>query len=409
VHKTKSTFFSQTSGLVKTILSEFDNISKPAKRFISTLCSQWWTITGRYNFINLSRFMTYSEQAMRNAFSKGFDFASFNWKLIRKYCSDELILAFDPSFIHKSGKQTEGLDYYWSGQEQKAKKGLEFGCLAVVDIKNKTAFHLNGIQTPSKKEREKSKKTLIGHYLEFILSHIAHGASLSKYLTVDGYFMKKEFILPLVKKGIHIITKMRSDANLKYLYKGKQHEGKGRKRKHAEKVNLKQVDRRRWTLVYENKQAYCLTTQLFCVALKMNVKIVYLFHKEKGNYEVFLSTDINLTAEKIEKYYRMRYQIEFLFRDGKQHSGFEDCQARSSKKLNYHLNLSLTNIGIAKAEYYLSIPAEERKGFTLENIKRLQYNKLITDSIFSNLDLDLSCEKIKALYDKCINIGRMAA
>jgi hypothetical protein len=94
---------------------------------------------------------------------------------------------------------------------------------------------------------------------------------------------------------------------------------------------------------------------------------------------VFLSTDINLPAKKIETYYRMRYQIEFLFRDGKQHSGFEDCQARSSKKLNYHLNLSLTSIGIAKAEYYLSIPAQERNGFTLENIKRLQYNKLITD------------------------------
>jgi hypothetical protein len=329
--------------------------------------------------------------------------------LIRKYCSEELIIAFDTSFIHKSGKQTEGLGYYWSGQEQKSKKGLEFGCLGVVDIKNKTAFHLNGVQTPSKKDRERSNKTLIGHYLEFILSQFVFIASLSKYLAVDGYFMKKEFILPLVKRGLHIITKMRSDANLKYLYKGKQREGKGRKRKHAEKVNLKHVDRRKWTTVYENKKAYCLTAELFCVALKMNVRIVYLYHKEKSTYEVFLSTDINLTPEKIETYYRMRYQIEFLFRDGKQHSGFEDCQARDSKKLNFHFNLSLTNIGIAKAEYYLSIPLEERNGFALENIKRLQYNKLITDAIFSNLELDLNCRKIKDLYDECIKIGRMAA
>ena len=162
-------------------------------------------------------------------------------------------------------------------------------------------------------------------------------------------------------------------------------------------------------MVYENKKTYCLTAELFCVALKMNVRIVYLYHKEKGTYEVFLSTDINLTAEKIENYYRMRCQIKFLFRDGKQHAGFEDCQARDSEKLNFHFNLALTNIGIAKAEYYLSIPLDERNGFALENIKRLQYNKLITDTIFSNLELDLNCKKIKDLYDECIKIGRMAA
>jgi hypothetical protein len=327
----------------------------------------------------MSRFVSYSEQALRNAFSKNFDLTSFNWKLIRQHCSEELILAFDPSFIHKSGKQTDGLGHYWSGQEQKTKKGLEFSSLAVVDIKNQTAFHLNGIQTPGKKDREKSNKTLIGHYLDFILSQFVYAASLSKYLTVDGYFMKREFILPLFAKGLHIITKMRSDANLKYLYKGKQHEGKGRKKKHAEKVDLKNMDRRRCTTVYENRKTLCLTAVLFCVTLKMNVRIVYLLHKQQGNYEVLLCTDIDLPAEKIETYYRMRYQIEFLFRDGKQHAGFEDCQARDFKKLNFHFNLSLTNIGIAKVEYYLSIPKDERGAFSLESIKRIQYNKLITN------------------------------
>ncbi|MBK6481558.1 MAG: hypothetical protein IPG01_00150 [Chitinophagaceae bacterium] len=139
----------------------------------------------------MSRYMSYSEQAMRNAYKRGFEFSAFNWELIKDHCSDELILAFDPSYIFKSGKHTEGLDYFWSGQDQRTKKGLEFGCLAVVDVKNETAFHLNGIQTPDKHARKKAKQNLIDHYVDFILSSLPASGSLSTYLTVDGYFMKK--------------------------------------------------------------------------------------------------------------------------------------------------------------------------------------------------------------------------
>lgn len=291
----------------------------------------------------------------------------------------------------------------------KKKKGLEFGCLAVVDVKNETAFHLNGVQTPNKEAREKGKRNLIGHYVDLILSSLPVAASLSPYLTVDGYFMKKEFINPMLAAGMQVITKMRSDANLKYLYKGAQRKGKGRKRKHGEKVDLKNMDRRKWETVYENKNQLCLTAELYCVTLKRNVRIVYLYHKKHQSYEVLLSTDMELSATKIEKYYRLRYQIEFLFRDAKQHSGLEDCQARDSKKLNFHFNMSLTTVGIAKAQHYLTIPKQERTSFSLQNIKRMSHNKLITDLIFSNLGLDLSCKKIKRLYDDCIEIGKMAA
>ncbi len=407
--KSQQTFFSQTSGLVGTILSEIDNINKPVKKFILTICLEWWSISGRFNFVNMSRYMSYSEQALRNGYSRGFDFSTFNWKLIKENCSGEVILAFDPSYIHKSGKHTEGLGYFWSGQEQKTKKGLEFGCLAVVDIENHTAFHLNGTLTPDKKEREMKGMNLIDHYVDFILSSLPEAASISPYLAVDKYFMKKEFINPMIEAGIHIITKMRKDANLKYLYKGKQKGGKGRKRKHAEKVDLRNVDRRKWETVYENKGEYCLTAELFCVTLKRNVQIVYLFHKKTTTYEVFLSTDISLPAKKIEKYYRMRYQIEFLFRDGKQHSGLEECQARDAQKINFHINMSLTNIGIAKVIHHLSVPKDERESFSLDNIKRLFHNKLIADLIFSNLEVDMSCKKIKRLYQQCMEIGRMAA
>jgi hypothetical protein len=36
----------------------------------------------------------------------------FNKTLIKEHCSEELAIAFDPSFISKSGKKTPGTGYF---------------------------------------------------------------------------------------------------------------------------------------------------------------------------------------------------------------------------------------------------------------------------------------------------------
>ncbi|MDQ3843211.1 MAG: hypothetical protein M3342_04250, partial [Bacteroidota bacterium] len=56
-------------------------------------------------------------------------------------------------------------------------------------------------------------KTLIDHHVGVIKKYLREIKSLTKYLVVDGYFMKREFIRPLLSEGLHIITKMRQDAN----------------------------------------------------------------------------------------------------------------------------------------------------------------------------------------------------
>ena len=405
----KHSFSYQSQVLAETILADIDSLSKPVEKFLSTIFSQWWGVLGRFNFVNISRFISYSEQALRNGYERGFNFLEFNLKTVQQHCSNEIILAFDPTFISKSGKHTEGLDYFWSGKDQRTKKGIELGCLAAIDVKNQTAFHLDGVQTPCSKERKKQKINMIDHYRDFLLLRIDKLKAISNILTVDGYFMKKDFILPLVEQGVKVITKMRSDANLNYIFNGKQKTGKGRKRQNGGKVNWKKLDMNKWEKIFSNKNEACYTAELYCLALKMNVRIVYCLNKETGKHIVFLSTDIKMDAKKIMEYYRMRFQIEFLIRDGKQHSGLEDCQARGKKKLNFHFNMALTNINLAKAEYYLTIPKQERESFSLQDIKRQKHNELLVNYIFVNLAVDLSCKKMKQLYQECTNFGRMAA
>ena len=64
---------------------------------------------------------------------------------------------------------------------------------------------------------------------------------------------------------------------------------------------------------------------------------------------VFFSTDTKMDAGKCVAVYKSRFQLEFVFRDGNQFTGLEDCQARSKEKLDFAFNASLAAINTAKA------------------------------------------------------------
>ena len=127
------------------------------------------------------------------------------------------------------------------------------------------------VQTPSGKD-----STLIEHYVGIIENRLNDIFSYTKYLAADGYFMKKNFIDPLIGKRLNIITKMLHDANLQYLYHGKQREGKGRKKKFAGKVDVKNIDKSLWSLCLENDEIIAYEQILYCVTLKRVAKVVYM-------------------------------------------------------------------------------------------------------------------------------------
>jgi hypothetical protein len=70
--------------------------------------------------------------------------------LYRPLQQKECILAFDPTFIAKSGKQTPGVYQFWNGSHQRAEKGLEAGVLTLIDVEDRIAYHIEAIQTEVK-------------------------------------------------------------------------------------------------------------------------------------------------------------------------------------------------------------------------------------------------------------------
>ncbi len=402
--------FNRSEALVSTILEKISGINKPQKKFITHILLLFMGMRGRYNFLNLARYGKYNEQSYRNNFEQPFDYLSFNIELIKASCSKNLIIAFDPSYIPKSGRQTDHLGYFWSGASGKALKGLEIGGLAAIDVDNNTAMSLEAIQTPSSKELKEQGMSMVDYYAKLIIERAGQLQSLSLYMAVDGYFSKRKFIDPIINDtSIHLISKMRDDANLMYLYHGEQKQSSGRPKEYDGKVDVKNIDKRRIRFVCEDEDYKVYSGIVWSPGLKRNIKIAYVeFWKNKkytGRYAILFSTDLDLEASLIYHYYKSRFQIEFLFRDAKQFCGLTHCQGRSENKLYFHFNASLSTVSLAKAVYYLPIEKQKRGAFSMSDIKNLNANKIIADRIFSNLDLDLSCKKIKAIYRDALSLG----
>ena len=91
-----------------------------------------------------------------------------------------------------------------------------------------------------------------------------------------------------------------------------------------------------------------------------------------------------------------------------QFTGLENSQARSKEKLHFHFNTSLTTVSLAKSEYYLSLPKEERKSFSMANVKTLYHNYLLIDRFFSVLGIDPNTLKNNPKIKKLYHFGSIA-
>ena len=129
--------------------------NKPEIKFFVELFELLFSIQGRINFENLSRFSSYDESTFRRRFSQFFDWLCFNQSLIASAkvgSQGPVIAVIDCSFISKSGKHTFGLDKFWSGCLGKAKKGLEISVLGLIDVVTATAWVLDVTQTPTQSQ-----------------------------------------------------------------------------------------------------------------------------------------------------------------------------------------------------------------------------------------------------------------
>jgi Transposase DDE domain len=398
-----------------TIFEKFDGINKPTRKFLTELFEIIPCVRGRLNFTNIGRYSKYNEVTLRRNFSKYFDWLKFNYLLIQFAVPQKKIVigAIDCSYISKSGKHTYGVDKFWSGVANQAKEGLEISLVSVIDVDSGSAWSLDVRQTPaglSKEEAVAANYTRIDFYMEQLADCIVQMPEI-EYYTADGFYAKTKVLDEVCSKGKHLISKLRPDANLFYLLDKKKQPNAHGNRKYDSKVIWKALNLDKWN--YEGQDEKYSHLRLYSQVLyspqfKRSIKVVFVWNTKTNGHVLIFSTDITQEAKEIVSYYQLRFKIEFIFRDAKQFTGLNHCQARDEDKLDFHFNLSLAALNLyrfeaAKTDSVLSFNSLIRKAYNTKFVQIL-FDKLRHEPEFEgNFDIE------NPIIQDVINLGQMKA
>jgi hypothetical protein len=399
--------------IVSRILSAMPGVGKVQHRFLVMLFTAILVSRGKVNFRNLSRYSDLNEKTYSRQFAKSFDFVQFNRQLIGQAFgkSSERISVFDASFIKKAGPKTYGHSFFYNGSHNRAEKGLEISSLAIVDIPYHTALTLSVKQSPplAQKARAFESETLMDHYIDHIKEVRPYLHQTETILVLDGNFAKIKVFEALGELALTSITRLRFDADMRYFYEGpKRPSGSGRQKLYDGKVHWQDLSRFEDLGDYQGYKLY--TKVLNHRHFKRTLRVVVIVDPlEENNYAILATTDIHLDARTIVRYYRVRFQIEFTYRDSKQYTGLVDCQARDKNRLDFHFNASLTTLNIARVEQITAQDAAEPFIFSMASIKTRYFNEHYLNLFFSIFGLQPELIKKSPHYQTLCNYGAIAA
>lgn len=134
----------------------------------------------------------------------------------------------------------------------------------------------------------------------------------------------RAFVEGVRARELHAVGRLRKDLVLRWSCTGPHERRPGRRRPFDGGFDRRDPARMACTTLDDEQVVYVLPRE----ADRQTKEGVLLY-----------STDRELAPERIFRIYGARFQIEFAFRDAKQHPGLHHGQARSQAKLHFHFNL----------------------------------------------------------------------
>ena len=375
-------------------------LNKSIKTNIIEILILIMAIPRKINFLQLGRHGRRGEQCYRQTFGREFDWLQYNMNLASnrfQYGGRRLAIAIDPSYVSKAGRKTPHVGRFWSGCASAVKHGLEILGIGLIDADIKDCMMLRAVQTLNSRELKAMEMTLNQWYISVLNRYRDRLLKITDTLVADAAFSVKPFVDALLGIGFQLVSRLRNDAVLYYLYEGAPTGKRGRRRVYDGKIDFDNLDLGRMTEVeigVKGENAYELVAR--SKALQRNIRLVIHILKD-GSHRLYFSTDTTMRGIDVFDIYRTRFQIEFCYRDGHQFTGLRDCQARDEKRLDFAFNASFAAINVIKVmikQYKLDI--------SIGQIKSLMVNAHLLLRFFSVFGIDpntaLNAKRVKELF-----------
>ena len=171
-------------------------------------------------------------------------------------------------------------------------------------------------------------------------------------MALDGQFGHPQAVLMAMANDLHLISKMRRDAALYEKYEGG-YGGKGAKKKYGERLKydilpvkcLKKSEQKRESIT--NYYQGIFLHKEFGGAINVVIIVKINLKTKKVGHAILFSSDVELEWEKLVDYYSLRLNIEFNFRDAKQHFGLEDFMTTTKVGVENAANLAFMMVNMS--------------------------------------------------------------
>jgi hypothetical protein len=339
-------------------------------------------IPNRATMLGLSRWTEKggSYRSLNRFYQAPIDWLNLQWCLLQTHVlrpTGEYSLAGDEVVIRKTGKQTHGVGRFFSGLAQKVIPSLSFMAISIIDVETERSHPLyvqqimpapkNKAEVTEQPKRPRGRpKGSQNHAkppptlsplltrLQGMLTKISLQIELLKikHIVLDGKFGNYPTTWMIRHQNLHLVSKLRQDAALYLPYEG-QASSRGPKRRYGEKLNYQNLPAD--TLVSSDVEGDYRTEMYQIEGYHhdypdaLNVVVIVKTHltRHQRGHVVLFSTDSDLSAEKIVRYYRLRFQIEFNFRDAKQYWGLEDFMNVTEQGVTNAANLAFLMVNLA--------------------------------------------------------------
>jgi putative transposase len=351
------------------------------------------TMTGRVTMTGITRWSGEgtSYRTVQRFFATVIPWPQLFWLITRQHLvqpDDVYILAGDEVVVTKSGKTTFGLDRFFSGIYQKVVPSVAFFSLALISTTTRRAFPLrleqivrteaekaaSKAKAAAKKTKQPGPKCKAGRpkgsknqpKTELTLSpelqriqtmlkaqlHLMAGMLPLVYLTLDGHFGNSPTLQMVRGCDLHLMSKLRSDAALYFAYDGP-YQGRGPRRKYGAKLDVDAIPAQ---YLCQRSTENGVETRISQVEVlhkefpqPLNVVVIVKINltTQKRAHVILFSSDLTLPYDKLIDYYSLRFQIEFTFRDAKQHWGLEDFMTVTATGVSNAANLSLMMVSLS--------------------------------------------------------------